>query len=81
MTVAERQKKLIEEINSVTDEHTLEMLEESLIYFTDKSVDITDGLTPYQLKELETLVNEPSDKDVVTEEEYKKATEKWRTKS
>lgn len=80
MNFAERQERLIRTIHSIKDEETLAMLEESLKYFTDNSSDITDGLTPYQLDELATLVNEPSEKDTNSEEAYKKATKKWRTK-
>lgn len=81
MTVKERQEHLIKEISSIKNEQVLEMLEESLTYFRDKSVDITDGMSVTELSELESLVSEPSDKDVVTEDEYKKATDRWRTKS
>ena len=80
MKLKERKEQLIKQITEIKDEHALEMLEESLSYFTDQSKDITDGLSASDLKELETLVNEPDDKDILTEEEYKKATARWRTK-
>lgn len=80
MEIKERKELLMKQIAEIKDEHALEMLEESLSYFTNKSKDITDGLSAYDLKELETLVNEPDDKNILTEEEYKKATAKWRTK-
>ncbi|KAB2837473.1 hypothetical protein F9K50_10980 [bacterium] len=80
MKIKERKEQLIRQINEIKDEHALEMLEESLSYFTNQSKDITDGLSPADLKDLETLVNEPDDKDVVSLEEYRKATARWRTK-
>ncbi len=79
MKLKERKELLIKQITEIKDEHALEMLEESLSYFTNQSKDITDGLSPADLKELEGLLKEP-DKDVLTEEEYKKATARWRTK-
>jgi hypothetical protein len=42
--------------------------------------DITDVLKPYQVDELTNMVNEPSDAETVNEDEYKKATAKWRLK-
>lgn len=80
MGLAERQARLIKSINNIQDETVLEMLEQSLLFYTDNSKDITDGLTRYQLDELATLVNEPKDKDTITEDEYKRLTGKWRTK-
>ncbi|MCW3123560.1 MAG: hypothetical protein JWQ38_3052 [Flavipsychrobacter sp.] len=47
----------------------------------DINKDITDELTPDELQELIMLANEESDKDVVPLEEYKTATERWRTSS
>jgi succinate dehydrogenase flavin-adding protein (antitoxin of CptAB toxin-antitoxin module) len=43
--------------------------------------DITDGLSDEELEELRQLIEEPDDKDTMTWEEYKKATEKWRRPS
>ena len=45
-----------------------------------ESKDITDGLTAYQMDELIPLAQEPSDKDTISEDEFRKATWKWRTK-
>jgi hypothetical protein len=79
MKIKERKELLIKQIAEIKDIHAIEMLEESLSYFTNQSRDITDGLSPEDHKELEGLLKEP-DKDVMTEEEFKKATAKWRTK-
>ncbi len=80
MTVQQRQEQLIQQISVVNDENILTMLEEELSYHLQNKTDITDELTPYELDELITLANESSDKDTVSLDEYKKATERWRTK-
>ena len=80
MTVQQRQQQLIQQISTIKDEKTLIMLEEELSYHMQTRTDITDELTPYELNELIALANEPSDKDSVSLSEYRKATERWRTK-
>ncbi len=79
MTVLERQQQLIQQIGGINDERILTMLEEELSYHLQKKTDITDELTPYELSELITLASESSDKDTVSLNEYRKATERWRT--
>lgn len=71
----------MQQINSINDEQTLEMLEQTLAYYqhtNDK--DITDGLSDYQFHRLQMLVNEPVDKDTVSEEEFRKLFTRWSTK-
>lgn len=81
MTVLQKQQQLIQQISTIKDENILTMLEEELSYHLHTKGDITDDLTPYELNELITLASEPTDKDTISLEEYRKATEKWRTKS
>jgi hypothetical protein len=79
MTVQQRQTNLIKKISSITDEDALIMLEQELSFFTHvNGQDIADVLKPYQVIELTNMVNEPSDLNTVDENEYKKATAKWR---
>ncbi len=81
MNLNKRRSKLIQEINNISDEQTLKMLEESLAYYTHTdNRDITDGLDKYQLKELASLVEEPSEKDTISEEEFRKLFSRWSTK-
>jgi len=80
MTLSQRQQQLIQQISVINDENILLMLEEELSYHLQHKTDITDGLTPFELNELITLASDTSDKDTVSLEEYKKATERWRTK-
>ena len=81
MSLSERRVNLIERINSINDEQTLEMLEDTLSFYqhTDDK-DITDGLNELQFQELVTMVNEPLEKDTVSEEEFRKLFERWGTK-
>lgn len=81
MTLQQRQSNLIKKISAITDEDALFMLEQELSFFTHvNGKDIVDVLKPYQLTELNSMVNEPSDLDTIDEEGYKKATKKWRLK-
>jgi hypothetical protein len=80
MTIHERQQQLIRQISSISDEVTLTMLEEELTYHLQQNNDITDHLTPYELNELLTITSQPTGDDTISLEEYKRATEKWRTK-
>ena len=81
MNLNERRATLIQQINNISNEETLEMLEETLQYYTGNSTrDITDGLNEYQLTELISLVQEPSEKDTISEEEYRKFLSRWSTK-
>lgn len=80
MTLLQRKQELIQQINNVKDEDVLIMLEEELSYRLQNKTDITDELTPFEQKELEALANDESDKDTISLTEFRKATEKWRTK-
>lgn len=80
MNLAERKAHLIKQIGNINEEGMVEMLEQTLSFFMS-SKDITDGLSPYQLSELNSLVQEPGEQDSISETDYKNATDKWRTKS
>ena len=43
-------------------------------------MDITDGLSAEEIEELRELADEPEMDNSVSEEEFKKLTERWRTK-
>jgi hypothetical protein len=49
-------------------------------YFNNKAEDIFDELSSKDKEELINLINEPDEKDTLTEDEFKAATAKWRTK-
>jgi hypothetical protein len=76
----QKQQQLIQQISAITDGDILTMIEEELSYHLQNKSDITDELTPYELHELVTLANEPDNKNTVSLDDYRKATERWRTK-
>lgn len=78
MTFQQRQSQLIEQITHVNDENILIMLEQELSYHLQNRNGI--HLSDFDLNELISLADEPDDKDIVSEYEYKKATDKWRLK-
>ena len=81
MTLQERQDKLIKQIYSLKNEEVLEMLEKELSFFIETNEkDISNDLDSYQTEELIGLLNEPSEQNVINEDDYKNATDKWRSK-
>ncbi len=81
MNLGERRAILVQQINNITDEQTLEMLGETLEYYTHSNgKDITDALDKYQMKELISRVEEPAEKDTISEEEFRKLFARWGTK-
>ncbi len=81
MTLQQRKEKLVKQIHSLDDEVALTMLEQELSFFTQSAgKDIIEDLNSYQVKELISLVNEPSELNVINESDYQNATEKWRSK-
>ena len=81
MGLIERRTHIMEQINSINDEQTLEMLEETIEYYTHTDhKDITDELSPKQLQELNSRMQEPAEKDTISEEEFRKIFARWGTK-
>ncbi len=78
MTLQQRQAYLIEQISGVKDENILILLEEELSHYTEQ--DVAGLLSDKDLNELMTLAEEPADKNVAAEDEYLKATGKWRSR-
>ena len=77
MSIKEQVLQMISETN---DEHLLELIKADIEYFTNKRTDILDELNDIDRNELLKLISEPDEKDTLTEDEYKAATAKWRTK-
>ena len=81
MGLIERRYQLMRQIENIDDEQTLEMLEDSIAYYSQNSKkDITDDLDSQQLAELTKLFNEPAEKDVISEAEFNKLFDRWNTK-
>jgi DNA topoisomerase VI subunit B len=81
MRTSELKKELVSLIENTNDEALLTLLKEDFVFYGNiKNTDITDGLNDEQLQELKSLSEEESTKDTQTLEEFKKATQQWRTK-
>ena len=82
MPIDEIKKQLVNLIENTNDEQLLSLMKEDFSFYaaSDKDTDITDELTDKQFMELKTLAEEPSDKDTMSVDEFKKATMEWRTK-
>jgi hypothetical protein len=72
-------EQVIQMVSKIEDEKLLELVKADIEYFSS-STDILDDLSDKEREELLNMVNEPDEKDIVTEDEYKATTAKWRTK-
>ena len=73
-------EQVLEMVSLINDEQLLELVKADIEYFSDKNTDILDDLNNTDKEELLNLLKEPDEKDTLTEDEYKAATAKWRTK-
>jgi hypothetical protein len=81
MPVNELKKELVSYIENTNDEELLSLLKEDFMFYGKvKDIDITDKLSEEQLRELKVLAEEDENKDVQSLDEFKKATDQWRTK-
>ena len=81
MAIDKLKKELTKLIDEINDEDLLSLVKEDIAFYkTAKDIDVTDGLSAEQSKELEQLATEPDENDTMTLNEFNKATDKWRTK-
>ena len=81
MDLSEMRAHLIQKINTIDDEATLSILEEAIGFYTpDSKRDVTDGLATYQLEELKTIMEEPAEKNTISEKDFQNLFSRWRTK-
>jgi len=81
MSKSELKKELLSYIENTEDEELLSLLKEDIMFYGKaKDVDVTDGLSELQLKELKKLSEEDETKDTDSLDEFKKATDQWRIK-
>lgn len=74
-------KELLSYIENTDDEEFLSLLKEDMVFYGKvKGADITDKLNNDQLQELKQLAEEDDTKNTESLDEFKKATDKWRTK-
>ena len=72
-------QKVLEMINGIENDQVLELIKNEIEYFSTEGVDITDGLNANQLNQLTNLAQEPDTHYTLSEDEFIKATAKWRT--
>lgn len=75
----EIKKELHEYIDNIEDEETLWMVHEEVAEYLNESK-VEDELTEEQEKSLDEAIRQADAGEFITEEEYKKATARWRTK-
>ena len=80
MTITQRQQQLIEQISATKDEDVLIMLQEELAYHKNNKIDLAKELSQEDYNELVSMVNEPSEKNTISLSDFRKATDRWRTK-
>ena len=72
-------EKVIQMIGGIEDEQVLELIKSDIEYFSSEGTDVTDGLNARQLNELNSLAQEPDTAYTLSEDEFIKATAKWRS--
>lgn len=81
MPASKLKKELLSYIENTDDEELLSLLKEDMVFYGKiKGADITDKLTDEQLQELKKLSEEDEKKNTEPLEDFRKATDKWRTK-
>ncbi|HZK65437.1 MAG TPA: hypothetical protein VFC34_14935 [Puia sp.] len=81
MTVSDIKKELIACIENTNDEELLSLMKEDFVFYGNvENVDITEKLSEKQVSELKALAEEDEMKDTMTLDEFKQATQQWRTK-
>jgi hypothetical protein len=71
-------QQVLNMVSAIDDEKLLALLKADIEYF-DKHEDILDELSEADKEELKALAKERSDKDILTNEEFREATKKWRS--
>lgn len=72
-------EQVLQMVSAIEDEKLLELVKADIEYIST-GTDIVDDLSDNEKEELLNRVNETDEKDTLTEEEYKAATAKWRTR-
>ena len=81
MTAKDLKRELVAYTENTNDEKLLFLIRQDFVFYLNvKDTDITDGLGYEQLKELTDLGEEHEEKETQTLDEFKKATQRWRTK-
>src|SRR3978361_1344746 len=74
-------KEILEKLMATDDDELLSIVMEDIqLYEVAKTKDVTDGLSLEDFAELKELAEEPAERDTISMEEFKAATQRWRTK-
>jgi hypothetical protein len=74
-------KELVALIENTNDEGLLSLLREDMVFYGRLAdSDITDNLSEAQIKDLKALAEEADEKETHTLDEFKNATQQWRTR-
>ena len=80
MPLHDLKKELVSYIESTNDEELLSLLKEDFVFYRNvKDSDITDQLSKIQMEELKKLAEDDDLIDTHSLDDFKKATDKWRT--
>jgi hypothetical protein len=71
--------KIYQMLDGIEDENILNQVMEDVAFYTNKQ-DITDELTPEQLRELDKAIQEADNKETVNWDDFKKEMNEWRKK-
>mgnify|MGYP001549272426 CR=1 FL=1 len=69
-------EEVLQLVSTIDDEQLLELVKADIEYFRNKEIDILDELNEDDKQELINLVNEPDERDTLSEDECKAATAK-----
>ncbi len=72
--------EVLQLIEATDNEELLQLIKADIEFFSDSGKDITDGLSLKEIEELKRLSEEPDSDDTMNEDEFVKATARWRTK-
>jgi hypothetical protein len=81
MSANDLKKELVAYIENTDDVELLSLMKEDFVFYGKvKDADIIDDLSEEQIKDLKELSEEDDSKDTQTLDDFKKATQQWRTK-
>ena len=81
MSANDLKKELVAYIENRNDDELLPLLKEDFVFYGKvKDADITDDLSDEQVKELKALSKEDEIKDAQSLDDFKNATQQWRTR-
>lgn len=73
-------QELLDKIAATDDENLLRYIKEEIDYFTGEGkTSVLDELSSEDLRELKALLKEPFGHETESHEDFKKATQRWRT--